>query len=172
MNLLDHLISEHREAESLIDQISETDPGQERNRLLHELTEALHTHMKVEEQFLYPLAREVLADDEEVDEGNNEHDSAREVLERMYEIKDEPGFAGALDMLKAGLVHHHGDEEEDLFPVLREKAGERIDRFDPEALEDFVDLTREQLYEKAKEAGIEGRSEMSRDELGRAVAEA
>ena len=171
MNLLDHLVSEHREAESLIDQIADTDPGPERTRLLDELAEALHTHMKVEEQFLYPLAREVLSDDDEVEEGNNEHETAREVLDRMYEIKDEPGFAGALDMLKAGLVHHHGDEEEDLFPVLREKAGDRIDRLDPEKLEEFVGLTREELYDKAQAAGVEGRSDMTRDDLSRALAE-
>ncbi|MGY6501867.1 MAG: hemerythrin domain-containing protein [Acidimicrobiales bacterium] len=171
MDLLDHLVKEHREAEALMDKLSDTDPGAERDRLLRELIDAVHTHMEVEEQFLYPIVVEDL-DRKEADEGENEHDTARTVLERLDELKDEPGFAGALDMLKAGLTHHHSDEEEDMFPELREKVPERVAGLDAEALEEFVELTKDELYRKAARLGIEGRSSMSRDELGRAVSEA
>lgn len=126
--------------------------------------------MEVEEQFLYPLVEEVLGDDDETQEGTNEHDLARDGMSKLYELRDEPGFAAALDMLKAGLTHHHQDEEEDMFPDLRDKAPDRVE-LDAEALESFVDLTKEQLYRKAKSAEVDGRSDMSRDELGRALAD-
>ncbi len=169
MDVLDHLIQEHREAESLIAQLAETEPGARRNMLIDELTEALHKHMEVEEQFVYPIAAEVLGE-EDAEEGNNEHDLAREGLKQLKELKDEPGWAAALDMVKAGIDHHVEDEEQEMFPELRAKAGDRLSGLDPEQLEATIDLTKDQLYRQAKEAGVEGRSDMSRDELARALA--
>ena len=80
------------------------------------------------------------------------------------------------------------DEEGEMFPKLREQAADRIaalgspdeleaaveaDGDDEQALKGEVsgrgqvsdDLTRDELYEKAKDAGIEGRSSMTKDEL-------
>lgn len=37
MDLLDHLVKEHRQVESLIDQLADTDPGSRRSELLDEL---------------------------------------------------------------------------------------------------------------------------------------
>lgn len=170
MDLLDHLIKEHREAENLIAQLAETEPGAERDRLIDELTDALQTHMEVEEQFVYPITAEVLGE-EDAEEGNNEHDLARQGLKQLRELKDDPGWAAALDMVKAGIEHHVEDEEGEMFPQLREKAGDRLAGLDAEQLEATIDLTKDQLYRQAREAGVEGRSEMSRDELARALAE-
>jgi iron-sulfur cluster repair protein YtfE (RIC family) len=170
MDLLDHLIKEHREAEDLIAKLEETDPGERRKELIDELAHALHVHMEVEEQFLYPITAEVLGE-EEATEGNVEHDLAREGVKKLHELRDKPGFAAALDMVKAGIEHHVQDEEQEMFPELRQKAPGRIAGLDPEKLEQVIDLTREQLYEKAKQAGIEGRSDMTRAELARAVAQ-
>lgn len=169
MDLLEHLVKEHREAEDLIAKLAETEPGATRDQLIDELTDALHTHMEVEEQFVYPIAAEVLGE-EDAEEGNNEHDLARDGLKKLRELKDEPGWAAALDMVKAGIDHHVEDEEQEMFPELRAKAGDRLAGLDPEQLEATIDLTKDQLYRQAKEAGLEGRSEMTRDELARALA--
>jgi iron-sulfur cluster repair protein YtfE (RIC family) len=170
MDLLDHLMKEHREAEELIAKLEESEPGQQRTALIDELASALHKHMEVEEQFLYPIVAEVIGE-EDAEEGNNEHDLAREGLEKLYELADEPGFAAALDMVKAGIDHHVEDEEDEMFPELRQKAADRIRGLDAEKLEQVIDLTKDQMYRKAKEAGIEGRSDMTRDELARAIAD-
>lgn len=169
MDLLEHLTKEHREVEAMIATLEKTDPGAERNKLIDELTKALHVHMEVEEQFLYPITAEVLGK-EEATEGNVEHDLAREGIKKLHELRDKPGFAAALDMVKAGIGHHVEDEEDEMFPQLRQKAPGRIAGLDPHKLEQVIDLTREQLYDKAKKAGVEGRSDMTRDELARAVA--
>jgi iron-sulfur cluster repair protein YtfE (RIC family) len=170
MDLLEHLTQEHREVETLIAQLEESDPGERRNQLIDELSTALHKHMEVEEQFLYPIVAEEIGE-EDTEEANNEHDLAREGIEKLYELRDEPGFAAALDMVKAGIEHHVEDEENEMFPELRQKAGDRIAGLEPEKLEQVIDLTKDQLYREAKEAGIEGRSDMTRDELARAIAE-
>ena len=73
-----------------------------------------------------------------------------------------------------------------IFPELRRKAAERIDRLDPEQLEADVKAggatgrskrstgdgpTKSELYRQAQEAEIEGRSSMTKDELRMALAD-
>ena len=90
------------------------------------------------------------------------------------------------------LRHHVEEEEQDLLPVLteqasaeeREELGARFAEVTGHQLEDDVErggrssagssgdgVTREELYEQAKEKDIPGRSTMSKDELARAVDE-
>ena len=56
------------------------------------------------------------------------------------------------------------------FPKLREVAATDLAKMDPERLEAAVEATRAELYEKARAAGVEGRSTMTKDELASAVA--
>ncbi|HKY16070.1 MAG TPA: hemerythrin domain-containing protein [Microthrixaceae bacterium] len=136
MDVLDHLVEEHRKVEALLKQLGDSDAGPGRERMLADLEEMLRIHMAVEEQFVYPIADDVLDDDDDVEEGENEHDLARDVIENARELVAEPGFGAAIEMLTAGLEHHHGEEERDMFPELHEKAAERIrDLGDPEVLE-------------------------------------
>jgi len=177
MDLLEHLTKEHREVEALLDQVAETDPGPEREKLVEEIGTALGIHMAVEEQFVYPIVEDKLGEDE-LEEADNEHDLAREGLAQMRELVDEGGFKAAVDMVKAGIGHHVEDEEEKLFPELREKAADEIARLDPDELEaqvkaqaEAVDLSKAELYEQAKAEDIPGRSSMTKEELKAALAE-
>ncbi|MCZ7525013.1 MAG: Rho termination factor N-terminal domain-containing protein [Acidimicrobiia bacterium] len=83
-------------------------------------------------------------------------------------------------MVAAGTKHHVDDEESDVFPQLRERAADRLGALDPEELERQVrsgdgrppdEPTKEELYEQAREAGIEGRSAMTKEELSRALSD-
>ena len=174
MEILDHLTEEHRKVEQMMKRLGETDPGQERDRLVDELVESLTVQMKVEERFLYPIVSEVEGDETEK-EAEVEHALAREGLQKLRKLAYEPGFGAAVDMLRAGVGHHVEDEEKEIFPALRKQAADRLSELDPEELERKVkdgsssDLTKEELYEKAKRADIPGRSQMTKDELAEAV---
>jgi iron-sulfur cluster repair protein YtfE (RIC family) len=191
MNVLEHLTHEHREVERLLDLLAESDEGPEREATLTKLESSLGTHMAVEERFVYPIVKDVLGA-EDKHEGVNEHDLARDGLAKMRELVAQPGFGAAVDMVKAGIGHHVEEEENDMFPELRRKAAERIAALgSPEELEAQVesagqdeaalkgevsgtgrvsdDLTRDELYEQAKEADIDGRSSMTKDELKQAL---
>lgn len=168
MDVIEHLTEEHRKAEQLMERLGETEPGPERRQLIDELEEALAVHMAVEEQFLYPIVDEVIGT-EEAEEADAEHDLAREGLATLREMADQPGFGAAVDMLKGGIGHHVEEEESELFPQLRAEAGDRIAGLDPEKLEQVAGATRDELYERARAQGVEGRSTMTKAELAEAV---
>jgi iron-sulfur cluster repair protein YtfE (RIC family) len=175
MDVLEHLTEEHRKAERLMEQLEKTEPGPTRDRLVKELTDALTTHMAVEERFVYPIVVDMMGDEPET-EAQNEHDLARQGLVNLDELRGEPGFGAALEMVKAGITHHVEEEEHDIFPKLREKAAGKIAALDPEELEQKVEAgdasgkTKDELYQQAREADIPGRSTMTKDELAKAVA--
>jgi iron-sulfur cluster repair protein YtfE (RIC family) len=170
MNVLTHLVKEHREVEAMLEKLADSEPGSERQSVLDQLTESLSTHMLVEEQFVYPIVKEVVGSEDE-QEAENEHQLARDGLMKLQEFVSEPGFGAAVDMVKAGIKHHVEEEESEIFPELREKASDRIEALgEPDELEAQVKsesstLSRAELYAEAREAGIAGRSKMSKSEL-------
>lgn len=178
MHVLDHLIEEHRKAERLLDQLAAATDNQ-RSRLIGELEEALTVHMAVEEMFVYPVASRVL-DDDEVREADAEHALARDGLAQLRNHADQPGFGAVVDMMRAGIGHHVGEEETQMFPRLRDRAGEELGALDPEDLEQRArrehdgasrtsDKTRDELYREARAADLPGRSQMTKDELAEAL---
>jgi iron-sulfur cluster repair protein YtfE (RIC family) len=176
VDVLEHLIQEHRKAEQLLEQLGASSEGRQREELVAQLRESLSTHMAVEERFVYPIVRDQLGSREE-EGAENEHDLTRAGLRTLQELQAEPGFEAAVDMLKAGLAHHVEEEEHEIFPQLRSQAGDRIASLgSPDELEaavkgssDGSEPTKEELYRKAKEQHVEGRSKMSKDELREAV---
>lgn len=200
MDVLEHLMQEHRTAEDLLAQLARSDAGPQREQLLGELTDALTTHMAVEERFVYPLLAETVGN-EESDEAETEHDLTREGLAQMQALVGVHGFGAAVAMVTAGIAHHVREEEQELFPQLRQQAGEQLAQLDPEELEAAVkrdgpnrtnrsrtrngtqhgngrngtqgdgdDATKEELYARAQEADIPGRSRMTKEELAAALA--
>jgi hemerythrin-like domain-containing protein len=175
MDLIDHLMSEHRQVEDVLATLAESDPGEARDALVDEITIALQTHMAVEEEFLYPIITDALGGDAR-EEAEVEHGLVREGLASLSELKDEPGFGAAVAMLNAGIAHHVDEEESEVFPQLRKHAAEQLDELDPhECLlavnAQAIDLTKDELYRMAREVDLPGRSSMTRDELAEALAQ-
>ena len=179
MDVLEHLTQEHRKVEQLFGRLSGADKAG-RAGLVDELEQALSVHMAVEEQHLYPIVEQVAGDEAEEEAEDRARPGAREGIAKLRAMVDKPGFGAVVDMVSAGIGHHVQEEENEIFPELRRKAAERIDRLDPEQLEADVKAsgttgrtkrptgdgpTKSELYQQAQEAEIEGRSSMTKDEL-------
>jgi hypothetical protein len=55
-----------------------------------------------------------------VEEAKTEHAGARKVLDDVEKLSpNEPGFDGVFEMLEAGITHHVGEEEDEVFPSFR-----------------------------------------------------
>jgi iron-sulfur cluster repair protein YtfE (RIC family) len=173
MDVLEHLMEEHRKVEALLSKLKSSKEGSGRDELLSELKESLTTHMAVEERFIYPLMAEVI-DEETATEATDEHALARDGLAAAEERAEEGAFEAAIEVLTAGISHHVEEEETELFPKLRERAADRLAEMEPEELEaqvksDGDGATRDELYQRARQADIPGRSDMSKGELAEAL---
>jgi hypothetical protein len=168
-DLLSQLEAEHRQVESWLEALEQAEEPDERLRLLGLVEPALARHMRTEESEVYPLLAEL--DGEMATEAGNEHASAREMLSKVRDAApDTPGFGGLVAALKGAIGHHVEDEEGEAFPKLRQQMRDRIP---PAPDAPSVDgMSRDELYEKAKDLDIGGRSSMSKDELAEAVATA
>ena len=174
--------AQHREVERLLDQAEEE--GADTLALLRQVSELLIPHSQAEESFVYPAIKRYDASEaDEVKDGAAEHHHIEAVLtELLAEDPDSPGYDGKQAGMVGELRHHIEEEEQDLLPVLSEKAsaGERAEmaaRF--ATATNWTgggagdgDATRDELYERAKEQGVPGRSEMTKDELRDAAGEA
>jgi len=125
MDVLDHLIGEHRTAEELVARLETTKTRAERQPVVAELGHALAMHMEVEERRVYPMIEEHLGEDKATG-AEAEHDKARDGLAKLTEVIDQPAFAAALGEFKGNLARHVTEEETNLFPALRTRAGSEI----------------------------------------------
>ena len=139
MDVLTHLTQEHRKVEAMLAVLADSEPGEEREDTVAELEDALRTHMLVEEQFVYPIVKDDLGTEEFVG-ASNEHELTRAGLEELRNLIDQPGFGGAVEALAGGLHHHVDEEENQIFPALRDTAAAKIDALgDPDQLEVAVE---------------------------------
>jgi len=138
----------------------------------------------------------------EADEEHDEANRLLEQLKVLAESGDDATFRTTLDQLVDAVNHHVEEEEQEMLPELRatcdgdvlERLGERFQqaktaimtavhdsRADrprgevptpPTTTDQLLDLTKEELYEKAKALDVDGRSKMTKDQLARAVSRA
>jgi hemerythrin superfamily protein len=179
-DIVEIIKEQHRQVDDLLSQAEED--GADTVALLEEVARMLLPHSAAEEDFVYPAIREQAGEaGEEVRDGVEEHHQIEEMLKNLLAgSPDDPGYDGTLAAIIGELRHHVQEEEEDLLPILadrldddeREEMGRRFAEATTGTPPDTGHETRRELYEKAKEQEIPGRSRMSRDELARAVHEA
>jgi len=173
------LETDHRHAEQLLERLSSSEPGSERETLVGKLAASLEVHMRFEERQVYPLLREL--DQKMVREAETEHVLARDGLAKLRELVGAPGFGAAVDMLHGGVGHHVDDEENEAFPKLRAACDDDqlvdlaarliAEKRNADVLTAELEMsTKEQLVEMARVTGLEGHSKMSADELRAALA--
>jgi len=190
-DVVDVIKAQHREVDRLLEEAASE--GSDTAALLREVGEMLTAHSRAEESFVYPA----IAERAPKEEGEQVHDSVAEhhhidqlLQELMAGDPDEPGFDGKLAALVGEIRHHVEEEEEELLPALAEQtSGEDRAAMGARFAEETGwtkgtgnapsegtggtgsggDLTRDELYEKAKEQDVPGRSSMTKAELEQAV---
>jgi len=112
------LEQDHREAEAFFAQFEQ---DQERQpRLAGKICLALTVHAIIEEEILYPAAREAASGDL-LDEAEVEHAAAKQLIAEIEAMDPEDRlFAAKVKVLGEYVKHHIVEEEGKLFPMLRE----------------------------------------------------
>jgi hemerythrin superfamily protein len=120
-DLIAAIITDHREVEAVFAEIEgSSDPRNRRDLVEHVIVELVR-HSVAEEQYLYPTARKVLPDgDELADHELEEHAEAEEVMKAIENTEaTDPRFDELVGKLIEDIRHHLQDEENDLLPKLR-----------------------------------------------------
>lgn len=138
-----HGVEEHHEATDLLHKLLVTDPAsQQFDTVLKQFVDAVQHHVEEEESEILPdLAAKV--------------DAAR--LEKLGE---------AFEQRRLEILRSHGIDDKAVGsggPAMRMKQSQ------PGGSVKTEKMTRDELYEKAREADIPGRSQMNKDELAKAV---
>jgi hemerythrin superfamily protein len=131
------LEEEHRAVEKLFEAFerAEEDDLERKATLVQRACELLTMHAIVEEEILYPAAKDALGKDDkdDVNEAYVEHFLVKTLIDRFTTMKaGDEGFDATFKVLTESVNHHVEEEESELFPELRKTKldlvamGERI----------------------------------------------
>ncbi len=123
MDAIKLLIQDHRQVERLFKEYERAGDRAHttKARIAEAVVRELSIHASIEEQFLYPTARELSEKlDDQVLEALEEHHVAKATLAELDKMS--PGderFDAKMTVLTENIRHHVDEEEKDLFPKLR-----------------------------------------------------
>ncbi|MFG1883547.1 hemerythrin domain-containing protein [Micromonospora sp. NPDC049102] len=121
-DVVDILVADHREVETLFVELETRQGTPEHRRQLADVVIAeLVRHAVAEEAYVYPTARKVLPDGDQIAEHEiAEHADAERTMKDLESVDpSDPRFDELLAHLTSTIRHHVQDEESDLFPRLR-----------------------------------------------------
>src|ERR1700704_6813855 len=117
MDAIELLKQDHKKVEKIF-----TDMEKEENRkkLFPELDRELSVHAEIEEKIFYPAAKEAEPTRDLVLESIEEHKQIKMVLADLEKTDMRTAeWAADLKVLKEDVMHHVGEEENDLFPKVK-----------------------------------------------------
>ncbi|MBI2709145.1 MAG: hemerythrin domain-containing protein [Actinobacteria bacterium] len=124
MDAITMLKADHKTVEKLFKRFEKAGDGalKEKRAVVDEIIRELSVHAAVEEQVFYPAIREAVDDaEDEVLESLEEHHIVKWVLSELDGM--DPGherFDAKVTVLMENVRHHVEEEEQDLFPKVRE----------------------------------------------------
>jgi hemerythrin superfamily protein len=116
------LKQDHRTVEALFEEFAKAD-DEEQSAIAQRVCQLLTVHATIEEELLYPAAKQALEDEEAaelVNEAEIEHGSAKELIAKIEGMSsDDEHFKATVKVLGEYIKHHVKEEENELFPQLK-----------------------------------------------------
>lgn len=144
--VVSYLTHQHREVEDLLNKAVDckNDP-QKRLALFREAADHLALHLESEEQILFPAVKAAKTQDILM-ESLEEHLSLKRLMVDLMALDpSDETFEPKLKVLAEQAEHHHGEEEEDLFPKLKKG----VSKEERERLAGEMDALQKRLGKKA-----------------------
>lgn len=117
MDAIELLKQDHKKVEKIF---ADMDKKDARAKLFPELDRELSVHAEIEEKIFYPATKEAEPTRDLVLESIEEHKQIKMVLADLEQAdKSTDVWAAALKVLKEDVMHHVGEEEDELFPKVR-----------------------------------------------------
>lgn len=122
MDATELLMQQHRQVDEAFDEFSSSTDTQRKKEIARQVIRDLSVHAAIEEVAFYPTVKDALpAMAGEIDEDLEEHVEVKKLLDRIEGMEPtdddfEPSFQKVIDDTR----HHVEEEENDLFPRVRE----------------------------------------------------
>lgn len=125
MDALELITADHQKVRDLFDRFEQTTDPQARTEIVHAVVHELAVHGEIEELIFYPELRDALPDgDKVVDEAVNEHVEMKETLNALDGMTaNDNSFDARMGELMAEVRHHMQEEEDEIFPKVRDAIG-------------------------------------------------
>ena len=117
------LKQDHRTVAALFDEFEKAE-DEEQSAIAQRVCQLLTVHAQIEEELLYPAAKEAFEGEEEdedlVNEAEVEHGSAKELIAKIEGMSSgDEHFKATVTVLGEYIKHHVKEEEGELFPQLK-----------------------------------------------------
>ncbi|MDY6944113.1 MAG: hemerythrin domain-containing protein [Pseudomonadota bacterium] len=116
------LKQDHRAVEALFEEFEDADES-EQSELATRICQMLTVHAQIEEEILYPAAKQAFGEEEDemVYEAEIEHGSAKELIAKIEAgTPEDPEFKPLVKVLSEYIKHHVKEEEKEMFPALKD----------------------------------------------------
>jgi iron-sulfur cluster repair protein YtfE (RIC family) len=121
MDALELLQQDHERVKKLLKRVELTGDRKQQKQIFNEIKAELQAHTRIEEKIFYPAMEQHEELREIVLEGLESHKQVRTVLRQMVRISSSSEkFKPKLKTLHDHIEHHSQDEEQELFPKIRE----------------------------------------------------
>jgi hemerythrin superfamily protein len=177
VDVVELIMQDHREVERLFEAL-QNEPDKRPN-LLPVLTTLLTAHSRAEEAEVYPVAAAEAGEKDEVSHSQQEHIEADQLLAKLAGTDpSSPDFDKVLQNLVDAVTHHVEEEETKVLPGMRsnlsdQRRAELGDAFAASRKQHLGeqpgDMTRDQLAQQAKNAGIPNTSGLPKADLKKTV---
>ena len=121
---VDLLDADHIAVKKLFDaykKLCENDAsGEEKQKLADQICQELTVHAQIEEEIFYPQVRDAIDEDDLLDEAEEEHGTAKDLISQIEEMDPEDDLYDAkVTVLGEYIDHHVKEEREEMFPKAR-----------------------------------------------------
>ncbi|HQR90795.1 MAG: hemerythrin [Novosphingobium sp. 35-62-5] len=114
------LEADHREVDDYFEQYETLTDDAAKKALADKICLALKVHAQIEEELLYPPAREETGDGHLIDEAIVEHMGAKTLIAQIEaSAPGQPLYDARVKVLGEQVRHHVEEEEQELFPEVR-----------------------------------------------------
>jgi hemerythrin superfamily protein len=122
MDGLELLKQDHQAVKDLFDQIDDAEDGKQRKKLFDQIDTQLNIHAHIEETVFYPEIQKIDELKDMVEEALEEHQEVKTLLEKIEGLDPEAEqFSASLEELMENVEHHVAEEEDEMFPKVRER---------------------------------------------------
>jgi hemerythrin superfamily protein len=112
---------DHREVEDMFQQFEQSEDDDEKEWLAQRICLSLTVHTEIEEKVFYPQAREVMDEQDLLDEAYVEHAGAKQLVAEIGEMEaGDELYDAKVKVLSEHIKHHVTEEETKLFPLVRD----------------------------------------------------